>query len=440
MTEISSFAAKLKAKAFFWAETHTGLAPQNRWVRVAMAVFSNLASELSHQLESRADAFQLQTGLKIKATELPLSRYLRNAEPTDFLNLYTWNRAAAFALWEDMLLRPNVAFSSEETADRVRVIERLFADHNWGKVNTVYGSGQGKFAMALVKDELGNWNLKSFESDPSDLVEAYTGLVLAAIDKAGDALTSGALPPETLSLGRGINSAGIGGKSDTFHKDRLRRRLFGQLQTIDAEATKKHTELTRQSEELNHKAETVGVKATQAKDAADRAESRTTSETCATERACEPQKTVEDARKALNEALTAKFRIQNITEDTAADSVSVATELVAKAVEHVRDAEARASNVQDPSEVAARAARLSAEKSMAYAEAATAWTAYSSTLAEKERVTAALSRLRVETADGIRKALSDYGNLVATFQEFLTPSGHQPSSRNEQTLTPHPSP
>ena len=78
-------------------------------------------------------------------------------EPTDFLNLYTWNRAAAWALLEEMVWHhPLNAFSSNETADRVRVIERLFADHNWGKVNTVYGSGQGEFTMALVKDDVGN--------------------------------------------------------------------------------------------------------------------------------------------------------------------------------------------------------------------------------------------------------------------------------------------
>ena len=122
---IGDLGMKLKAKAFYWAEIHTALAPCCRDVRIAMAGFTNLASELSNHLESRADALQWQLDEEYgtDARELPLSLYLRDAQPTDFLNLYTWNRAAAPALVPDMFWHPLNAFSSDETADRVRVID-----------------------------------------------------------------------------------------------------------------------------------------------------------------------------------------------------------------------------------------------------------------------------------------------------------------------------
>ena len=100
--QVGHMAAKLKAKAVYWAETHVGVVPQKRPVRIAMAAFANLASEYSNQLGSRADALQWQLGKKIRANQLPLSIYLRDAEPTDFLNLYTWNRATAPALRTEM--------------------------------------------------------------------------------------------------------------------------------------------------------------------------------------------------------------------------------------------------------------------------------------------------------------------------------------------------
>ena len=229
MKQVARVAIKLKAKAMYWAESHAVLAPAVREIRIGIATFANLASEYSNQLESLADGLQWQLGEEgkgINAKQLPLSVYLRNAETTDFLNLYTWNRAAAPAIWEEMLLHPSTAFSSEETADRVRVIERLMADYNWEKVNTVYGSGQDDFAMALIKDEIGNWNLKSFDSDPTELIEAYTKLARTV------ALTAiGRVPLLPTEI------EGTTGLSNVLNMNALHKRVVEKLETIKAEAS-----------------------------------------------------------------------------------------------------------------------------------------------------------------------------------------------------------
>ena len=87
---------------------------------------------------------------------MPLSVYLRNSSETDFLNLYVWNKASSPRLCE------GGCTVDDATKQSTRVVERLFADNNWSKVNTVFASGQGKVRMAFIKDDIGNWNLKGF--------------------------------------------------------------------------------------------------------------------------------------------------------------------------------------------------------------------------------------------------------------------------------------
>src|SRR5262249_23215809 len=45
-------------------------------------------------------------------------------------------------------------------------------------------SGQGDVAMAFIKDDIGNWNLKSFDNDPTELLRAYSDLSKKALAEA----------------------------------------------------------------------------------------------------------------------------------------------------------------------------------------------------------------------------------------------------------------
>ena len=70
--------------------------------------------------------------------------------------------------------------------------QRLTADDYWQKVNEVYASGQGEVAMAFIKDDLGNWDLKSFSNDPADLLASYRRVTYAALKTAADLATKAA--------------------------------------------------------------------------------------------------------------------------------------------------------------------------------------------------------------------------------------------------------
>ena len=110
---------------------------------------------------------------------MPVSIYLRDARETDFLNLFVWNHAGASSLCEEGCANP-----TEVTRNRVRTVERLFADYNWARINSVQASGQGNVRMAFIKDNIGNWNLKNFDNDPSELLNAYKNVGLAAVSTA----------------------------------------------------------------------------------------------------------------------------------------------------------------------------------------------------------------------------------------------------------------
>ena len=70
--------------------------------------------------------------------------------------------------------------------DKVKIVDRLFADHFWSRINTVYASGKGEVSMAFVKDELGNWNLKNFDNAPGELLDSYMQLGTTLVKKAGE--------------------------------------------------------------------------------------------------------------------------------------------------------------------------------------------------------------------------------------------------------------
>ena len=118
--------------------------------------------------------------------ELPLSSHLRETEPTDFVHLYDWLAGSIDSFRYNL---PEFLFTGRwptSVEDKVKIVDRLFADHFWSRINTVYASGKGKVSMAFVKDELGNWNLKNFDNAPGGLLDAYMQLGTNLVKKAGE--------------------------------------------------------------------------------------------------------------------------------------------------------------------------------------------------------------------------------------------------------------
>ena len=173
LSQVSTYGSYLKRRAAYWAAEHVATSPLSTRLRIEMANFAQFAAEYGNQITSRADALLKQAagarGVAILREQLPNSTYLRDSEPTAYLNLYDWNEAA-------------VEIGRATTpAQRIRIVEHLVADNYWSHINTVFAAGQGDVSMALVKDDVGNWNLKSFDNSPAELLGAYKELGLAAV-------------------------------------------------------------------------------------------------------------------------------------------------------------------------------------------------------------------------------------------------------------------
>lgn len=173
--EASRLATQLKVEAFYWSEVQIGRITRDSAARALLVGYVNLASELANQISARTVAIDKQLDQNVPGNALALSDHLKEAGPSDFLHLYDWYEATL----PDPLneLPPRLS-----APDRARLAKRLFSDHYWTRINQVHASGQGDVRMALIKDDIGNWNLKSFDNDAEQLLGAYRSLTLAGVE------------------------------------------------------------------------------------------------------------------------------------------------------------------------------------------------------------------------------------------------------------------
>jgi hypothetical protein len=181
LINLSKIAGTMRKNPFSWTIPGTAGQTPNFKVRIAMVIYIVATAEYGNQLHARIDALmkQLADG-GYDRKELPLSVYLSDTEPTDFVHLFDLWDAATDRSWAWLM----VAAIDGTVKDRINMVKRLFADHHWSKINTAYASGWGKTKMAFVKDDIGNWNLKNFDNAPEELLNAYTTLAKTALDKA----------------------------------------------------------------------------------------------------------------------------------------------------------------------------------------------------------------------------------------------------------------
>lgn len=200
---LATYGAMMRDRAAFWAQFEAASPSTNPSVRLLINDFANIASEAGNQIVARVDAIEFQddasstqdligvsngNGKKRDnfatlnpAQRLATSLYLRDSNPTAYLNLYDWNKSR-------FSTRRAGEFSE---LDRVRLAEELMRDTYWSKINTVHANGVGDVRMAFIKDDTGNWNLKSFSNDPERLLNAYNDLGRAAISEAVKLATTG---------------------------------------------------------------------------------------------------------------------------------------------------------------------------------------------------------------------------------------------------------
>lgn len=240
----TTVATQMKVQAFYWAESQIGGIAESRDFRALLVGYSNLISELSNQIASRTDTLTKQLSSQGKGSDLALSDHLKDAGPTDFLHLFDWYQATK----DDGL---SYGVGRLTPADRARLARRLFADHYWTKINEVHASGQGEVRMALIKDDIGNWSLKSFDNDPGELLDAYRRLTLAGIQTAIQASTGGSTARLDLAsqFARGRIGTDLAASVDANRLQAMRRRTRAELQAVKDEADQKGPAMEKEASE-----------------------------------------------------------------------------------------------------------------------------------------------------------------------------------------------
>ncbi len=215
LTFLAEIAAEMKTQS---AATSAGMIPyvsSNDVLRIAQSLFAVMSSEYGNLIGSRVDTLMIQLyGYRDKITvndqklsvsgktnqynqqpsvkdqesvaiypsQLHLSKYLSDSNATKVPNLYEWYDAKVPGLLEEW--EYFIPGNNPSLRERVRIYETIFNDVYWSNVNTVYASGVDKVNMALIRDEIGNWNLKNFENDPTELLGAYKDLTIQSIKTA----------------------------------------------------------------------------------------------------------------------------------------------------------------------------------------------------------------------------------------------------------------
>lgn len=255
LEKIVTFGAKLRLDSFSSAYYMNSTRPESRAFREFNVRYVNFAGEVGNHLTARADALLKQLD-GVESRKLAQGVFLRDAEPTSLLNMFAWDWAMKDRLRED-----SVPFNDrEEIANRVRALEHHFADYYWANINTVVAIGQGEVGMALVKDDIGNWHLKNFESDPSEVIQAYKNLGMAALKEAATQISTAGLGAaqrlvafsNRMSLGEGGEAAG--GNLDGVAKA-VHRQTAARLATAAKEIPARKISLTKVRDDARAKAE-----------------------------------------------------------------------------------------------------------------------------------------------------------------------------------------
>ena len=208
--QVSTYGSYLTRRAAYWASDQA--VPRTKempYLQIEIANFALVAAEYGNQIVSRADALLQQVegahGIGILSEQLPNSIYLRDSEPTAYLDLQAAYLKSTFLTptWWTRLWRRTV----RKATDRARIVERLIADNYWSHINTVFAAGQGDVSMALVKDDIGNWNVKSFDNNPEKLLGAYKDLGLAVVERLTGEVNNILNKEDPIDLANTFNSA-----------------------------------------------------------------------------------------------------------------------------------------------------------------------------------------------------------------------------------------
>lgn len=163
------------------------------------------------------------------ARDIPLSAQLRATSTENFTDLYTWSSLADVKL---------LSFSPIQTdRDAATALKMLDERNYWENINQAYASGQGEFSIALIKDDIGNWDIKNFSNDPTELRAAQQEFAIKAIEKlATDKINTSISSAQKLAdFARGLSTVSENAASDSGLAEELDRSRRADLLMLHEE-------------------------------------------------------------------------------------------------------------------------------------------------------------------------------------------------------------
>jgi hypothetical protein len=152
------------------------VASPNRARQELLPQFQHLTAYYADLLETRVDLLAKQKGVDgleaIPFDELPTADYLRDASAAESLGLFDWyntSKTQPSPGGPHTVLGLGLSPDRITVEDRIRAAKTLFAGRYWSQVNEVFASGQGEVRIALIKDDISNWNLV-VDSNPEELL------------------------------------------------------------------------------------------------------------------------------------------------------------------------------------------------------------------------------------------------------------------------------
>jgi prefoldin subunit 5 len=151
-----------------------------------LVITANFLHHVSGQLENRIRYFGKEEAV------IPLSAQLKAAQTEHYAMLHSLLNTAKPSYGSTGLFFGNLQ-NSRHVSTALKSIDRL---NSWEQINEAYASGKGEFSVALIKDDIGNWNIKNFQSDPKALLEAQTNLATKIVGE----LAKKAVNPSSVDL------------------------------------------------------------------------------------------------------------------------------------------------------------------------------------------------------------------------------------------------
>jgi hypothetical protein len=147
----------------------------------------NLASAVALANEHRARTIYIRPPSFYLKNSYPVTSFVDNQSQGLWTNMLAQQAGRSVPLLGEHIENPR---SRRQTAQLQQEIDRRF----WQNINRIRVAGAGRTNYAIVKDAVGNWNVKNFTADPTPIITAAKAAAVVAAGGVPTMLGEGSLP------------------------------------------------------------------------------------------------------------------------------------------------------------------------------------------------------------------------------------------------------